>query len=200
MAKTLIIVESPAKVKTISKFLGRQYTVRSSVGHIRDLPKSQLGVDVENHFAPKYITIRGKGDLIKELKDAAKKSDKVLLATDPDREGEAISWHLSKILNIDEETDCRIAFNEITESGGQERHLSSEEAGHELGRCPAGQKGARPLGRIQPEPASVEKGQAGTVGRKGTVLSVEDHMRQRTRDTGVCGGRVLDHRRCVKAA
>ena len=116
MAKTLIIVESPAKVKTISKFLGRQYTVRSSVGHIRDLPKSQLGVDVENHFAPKYITIRGKGDLIKELKDAAKKSDKVLLATDPDREGEAISWHLSKILNIDEETDCRIAFNEITES------------------------------------------------------------------------------------
>ena len=101
MAKTLIIVESPAKVKTISKFLGRQYTVRSSVGHIRDLPKSQLGVDVENHFAPKYITIRGKGDLIKELKDAAKKSDKVLLATDPDREGEAISWHLSKILNID---------------------------------------------------------------------------------------------------
>ena len=116
MAKTLIIVESPAKVKTISKFLGRQYTVRSSVGHIRDLPKSQLGVDVENHFAPKYITIRGKGDLIKELKDAAKKSDKVLLATDPDREGEAISWHLSKILNIDEEADCRIAFNEITES------------------------------------------------------------------------------------
>jgi len=115
MAKTLIIVESPAKVKTISKFLGRQYTVRSSVGHIRDLPKSQIGVDVENKFSPKYITIRGKGDLIKELKDAAKKADKVLLATDPDREGEAISWHLSKILNI-EDQDCRISFNEITES------------------------------------------------------------------------------------
>ena len=111
MAKSLVIVESPAKAKTIEKFLGKShYTVKASVGHVRDLPKSQLGVDIE----PKYINIRGKGDVIKELKKEAKKAKKVYLATDPDREGEAISWHLSYILNIDEEEKCRIEFNEIT--------------------------------------------------------------------------------------
>ena len=104
MAKSLVIVESPAKAKTIEKFLGKShYTVKASVGHVRDLPKSQLGVDIENNFEPKYINIRGKGDVIKELKKEAKKAKKVYLATDPDREGEAISWHLSYILNIDEE-------------------------------------------------------------------------------------------------
>lgn len=115
MAKTLVIVESPAKAKTIEKFLGKShYTVKASVGHIRDLPKSTLGVDIENNFEPRYINIRGKGDLIKELKKEAKKSKKVYLATDPDREGEAISWHLSYILGIDENDKCRIEFNEIT--------------------------------------------------------------------------------------
>ena len=115
MAKSLVIVESPAKAKTIEKFLGKShYTVKASVGHVRDLPKSQLGVDIENNFEPKYINIRGKGDVIKELKKEAKKAIKVYLATDPDREGEAISWHLSYILNIDEEEKCRIEFNEIT--------------------------------------------------------------------------------------
>ena len=115
MAKSLVIVESPAKAKTIEKFLGKShYTVKASVGHVRDLPKSQLGVDIENNFEPKYINIRGKGDVIKELKKEAKKAKKVYLATDPDREGEAISWHLSYILNIDEEENCRIEFNEIT--------------------------------------------------------------------------------------
>ena len=115
MAKSLVIVESPAKAKTIEKFLGKShYTVKASVGHVRDLPKSQLGVDIENNFEPKYINIRGKGDVIKELKKEAKKAKKVYLATDPDREGEAISWHLSYILNIDEEEKCRIEFNEIT--------------------------------------------------------------------------------------
>lgn len=115
MAKALVIVESPAKAKTIEKFLGKSnYTVKASVGHVRDLPKSQLGVDIENNFEPKYINIRGKGDLIKELKKEAKKAKKVYLATDPDREGEAISWHLSYILNIDEKEECRIEFNEIT--------------------------------------------------------------------------------------
>ena len=115
MAKALVIVESPAKAKTIEKFLGKShYTVKASVGHVRDLPKSQLGVDIENNFEPKYINIRGKGDVIKELKKEAKKAKKVYLATDPDREGEAISWHLSYILNIDEEEKCRIEFNEIT--------------------------------------------------------------------------------------
>lgn len=110
----LVIVESPAKAKTISKFLGKNYTVKASVGHVRDLPKSKLGIDVENNFEPKYITIRGKGDIIKELKKEAKKADKVYLATDPDREGEAISWHLANILNLDANDNIRIEFNEIT--------------------------------------------------------------------------------------
>lgn len=120
MAKTLVIVESPTKSKTIEKFLGKNYTVKASMGHLRDLPKSTLGVtflpDEEhaNEFEPKYINIRGKGDLIKALKTEAKKADKVLLATDPDREGEAISWHLAFILGIDLTSACRIEFHEIT--------------------------------------------------------------------------------------
>ncbi len=120
MAKTLVIVESPTKSKTIEKFLGKNYTVKASMGHLRDLPKSTLGVtflpDEEhaNEFEPKYINIRGKGDLIKSLKAEAKKADKVLLATDPDREGEAISWHLAFILGIDPTSACRIEFHEIT--------------------------------------------------------------------------------------
>ena len=110
----LVIVESPAKAKTIGKYLGKNYTVEASMGHIRDLPKSQIGVDVENNFEPKYISIRGKGDLIKNLKKLAKKSDGVLLATDPDREGEAISWHLATLLGLDPKEKVRIEFNEIT--------------------------------------------------------------------------------------
>lgn len=114
MSKNLVIVESPTKSKTIEKFLGKNYTVKASMGHLRDLPKSTFGVDVDNDFAPKYINIRGKGDLIKELKNEAKKADKVFLATDPDREGEAISWHLAHILGIEENANCRIEFHEIT--------------------------------------------------------------------------------------
>ncbi|MDY6231858.1 type I DNA topoisomerase [Peptostreptococcus porci] len=115
MPKALVIVESPAKAKTIEKFLGKShYSVKASVGHIRDLPKSRLGIDIENNFEPEYINIRGKGDIIKELKKEAKKATKIYLATDPDREGEAISWHLSYILGIDADSDCRIEFNEIT--------------------------------------------------------------------------------------
>lgn len=119
VSKNLIIVESPAKAKTIEKFLGRRYTVKASMGHVRDLPKSQLGVDVEAGFEPKYITIRGKGDILKELRESAKKADKVFLATDPDREGEAISWHLSKVLNIAEDQPVRIEFHEITKDAIQ---------------------------------------------------------------------------------
>ena len=114
MTKNLVIVESPTKSKTIEKFLGKTYTVRASMGHLRDLPKSTFGVDIENNFEPKYINIRGKGDLIKELKSLAKKADKVFLATDPDREGEAISWHLANLLDIEPEKKCRIEFHEIT--------------------------------------------------------------------------------------
>lgn len=112
--KPLIIVESPAKAKTISRFLGSRYQVKASMGHVRDLPKSQFGVDVENNFEPRYITIRGKGSLVKELKDAAKKTDKVFLATDPDREGEAIAWHLGEALGIPPHEARRIEFHEIT--------------------------------------------------------------------------------------
>lgn len=114
MTKNLVIVESPTKSKTIEKFLGKTFTVKASMGHLRDLPKSTFGVDVEHDFEPKYINIRGKGDLIKELKSLAKKSDKVYLATDPDREGEAISWHLANILDLDQHENCRIEFHEIT--------------------------------------------------------------------------------------
>lgn len=110
----LVIVESPAKAKTIEKFLGKNYKVKASIGHIRDLPKSKLGVDIENNFEPNYITIRGKATIANELKKEAKKSDKVFLATDPDREGEAISWHLAYILGLSEDEQNRIAFNEIT--------------------------------------------------------------------------------------
>lgn len=116
MSKALVIVESPAKAKTIEKFLGKNYTVKASMGHLRDLPKSQFGVDINNDFAPKYINIRGKGDIIKSLKNAAKAADTVYLASDPDREGEAIAWHLSHILNIPEDKACRIEFNEITKT------------------------------------------------------------------------------------
>ena len=118
--KNLVIVESPAKAKTIEKYLGKEYMVRASMGHLRDLPKSQFGIDVEHDFAPKYINIRGKGDLIKALKKDAKNADKIYLASDPDREGEAIAWHLAYILGIDPADDCRIVFNEITKPAIQE--------------------------------------------------------------------------------
>lgn len=116
MANNLVIVESPAKANTIGKFLGKDYKIVASVGHVRDLPKSQIGVDIENDFEPKYITIRGKGDVISKLKKEAKAAKKIYLATDPDREGEAISWHLAKLLNIDDKEKCRITFNEITKN------------------------------------------------------------------------------------
>ncbi len=114
--KTLVIVESPSKAKTIGRYLGSNYKVVASVGHVRDLPKSKLGIDVEHDFEPQYISIRGKGELIKELKKEAKKASKIYLATDPDREGEAISWHLAYLLGIDPNSKCRIEFHEITKN------------------------------------------------------------------------------------
>ncbi|MFR7990766.1 MAG: type I DNA topoisomerase [Anaerovoracaceae bacterium] len=114
--KTLVIVESPSKAKTIGKYLGSHYKVVASVGHVRDLPKSKLGIDIDNDFEPQYISIRGKGEIIKELRKEAKKASKVYLATDPDREGEAISWHLAYLLGIDPDKPCRIVFNEITKN------------------------------------------------------------------------------------
>ena len=116
MPNYLVIVESPAKAATIKKFLGKNYEVLASNGHVRDLPKSQMGVDLENDFEPKYITIRGKGDLLAKLRKEVKKADKVYLATDPDREGEAISWHLFHALKLDPKKTSRITFNEITQA------------------------------------------------------------------------------------
>ncbi len=120
MADSLVIVESPAKAKTIGKYLGRKYIVKASMGHVRDLPKSQLGVDTENGFQPKYITIRGKGDVLKELRDAKKKVKRVYLAADPDREGEAIAYHLAHSLNMEVDEECRVVFNEITKQAVKE--------------------------------------------------------------------------------
>lgn len=120
MAKRLVIVESPTKAKTIAKMLGRNYKVMASVGHLRDLPKSTLGIDTDNHFEPKYITIRGKGPIVEELKRAAKKCDEVILATDPDREGEAISWHIAFLLKLDPESPIRVEFPEITKDAVKE--------------------------------------------------------------------------------
>ncbi|WP_010649333.1 type I DNA topoisomerase [Oceanobacillus massiliensis] len=120
MSDYLVIVESPAKAKTIERYLGKKYTVKASMGHIRDLPKSQMGVDVDDNYKPKYITIRGKGDVLKELRKSAKKAKKIYLAADPDREGEAIAWHLAHILNVDENSPCRVVFNEITKDAIKE--------------------------------------------------------------------------------
>src|ERR1022692_3854176 len=125
LTKSLIIVESPAKARTLKKFLGSRYQVLPSVGHVRDLPKSRLGVDVENHFKPTYVTIKGKGPVIKELRSAVKKASHVFLATDPDREGEAIAWHLAEVLKLAEPR--RIELHEITKSAVQEalKHAGS---------------------------------------------------------------------------
>lgn len=116
MSKYLVIVESPAKAKTIRKYLGNDYKIVASMGHVRDLPQSHLGVDVKNDFEPMYITMTGKSQLIKSLKEDAAKAEKVYLATDPDREGEAISWHLAHLLKLDGSSACRITFNEITQN------------------------------------------------------------------------------------
>ena len=127
MAKYLVIVESPAKVKTIKKFLGPNYEVAASNGHVRDLPKSQMGIDVENGYEPKYITIRGKGDILAKLRKEVKKAEKVYLATDPDREGEAISWHLFESLKLQDKKVYRIAFNEITKTAVKESLKNARE-------------------------------------------------------------------------
>ncbi|MCR5715782.1 MAG: type I DNA topoisomerase [Lachnospiraceae bacterium] len=132
MAKNLVIVESPAKVKTIKKYLGTNYEVMASQGHVRDLPKSQMGIDIEHDFEPKYITIRGKGDLLASLRKEARKADKIYLATDPDREGEAISWHLCTALNLDDQKVRRITFNEITKNAVKESLKNAREIDMDL--------------------------------------------------------------------
>ena len=148
----LVIVESPAKAKTIQKYLGKDFDVIASMGHIRDLPKSKFGVDIENHFEPKYVDMKGKEDVIKQLKSHAAKCDKIYLATDPDREGEAISWHIAQMLHLDMQDNNRVAFNEITKSGVQ-----------------AGMACIRPNCRLSAQSVSLEKSTAWSVCRKSAV-------------------------------
>ncbi len=149
MAKYLVIVESPAKVKTIKKFLGSNYEVLASNGHVRDLPKSQLGIDVEHDYEPKYITIRGKGDILAKLRKEVKKAEKVYLATDPDREGEAISWHLYIALKLADKKVYRITFNEITKNAVKGISEKCKRDQHESCRCTAGKKSTGQNGRLQ---------------------------------------------------
>ena len=132
MAKNLIIVESPAKSKTIKKFLGKNYEVVASNGHVRDMPKSQMGIDFDNDFEPHYITIRGKGELLAGLRKEVKKADRIFLATDPDREGEAISWHLCQALKLDPDKTSRITFNEITKNAVKQSIKQSREIDMDL--------------------------------------------------------------------
>lgn len=132
MADYLVIVESPAKAKTIERYLGKRYKVTASMGHVRDLPKSQMGVDVNNNYEPKYITIRGKGEILKELRKEAKKAKRVYLAADPDREGEAIAWHLAQALQMDLDSECRVVFNEITKDAVKESFKSPRKIDYHL--------------------------------------------------------------------
>src|SRR5690625_1365543 len=132
MSNYLVIVESPAKAKTIKRYLGKRYTVKASMGHVRDLPKSQMGVDVDNEYTPKYITIRGKGEVLKELKKEAKKATKIYLAADPDREGEAIAWRLAHALNVDQQSKCRVLFNEITKDAIKESFKNPRKIDYDL--------------------------------------------------------------------
>jgi len=159
MANHLVIVESPAKVKTIKKFLGSNYEVDASGGHVRDLPKSQLGFDPEHDYEPKYITIRGKGDVLAKLRKEVKKADKIYLATDPDREGEAISWHLMKALKLDELKNkqvYRISFNEITKNAVKASLKSPRDLDMNLVNA-ADQTYVRPYGWIPYQSASLGK-------------------------------------------
>ena len=155
--KNLVIVESPAKAKTIGKYLGRSYTVKASMGHLRDLPKSKLGIDIEHDFEPDYKPIRGKEALIRELKEAAKESDTVYLATDPDREGEAISWHLKYLLDLNDQKARRVTFNEITKNVVQESIRARARSTEPRGRA-AGAPRARPHRGLRAAPAPLEKG------------------------------------------
>ena len=194
MAKYLVIVESPAKVKTVKKFLGSNYEVAASNGHVRDLPKSQLGIDIENDYEPKYITIRGKGELLASLRKEAKKADKVYLATDPDREGEAISWHLATALKLDEKKMRRITFNEITKSAVKESIKHARDIDMNL---VDEQQTRRILDRMVGYRISPEKDQTWTECRSGTVRCAADYSGQRGRNQCIYSGRILVTGCCI---
>ena len=164
--KHLVIVESPAKAKTIGKYLGPDYQVTACMGHLRDLPKSTLGVDIEHDFEPEYKPIRGKEELIRQLKKDAAASDTVYLATDPDREGEAISWHLQHLLNLPDDKTRRVTFNEITRKVVREHRPSPRHRSGSGGR-PAGPPCAGSRGGLSDLPGDVEEDPPGPVRRTG---------------------------------
>ncbi len=198
----LVIVESPAKAKTIKKYLGSDYEVVASMGHVRDLPKARLSVDIKNGFAPKYDIIKGKEKLVKELKSLAEQSDNIYLATDPDREGEAISWHLAYILGLPEDYCNRVEFNEITKTGVQNgmsnpREINPQRDQHRPRKRSAGEKDTRPSCRLQAQSVHLSENPQRSLGRQSPVRRAEDHRRQRERDPQVQARGILVDRREV---
>lgn len=171
--KDLVIVESPAKAHTIEKYLGRKYRVIASKGHIRDLPKSQMGVDIDHDYQPKYISIRGKGDTIKELKAEAKKANKVYLASDPDREGEAIAWHVAHVLGLDEKEANRVTFNEVTKDAVKDAFNHARTIDMDTVNAQQARRVLGPLGRLLFVADSLVQGQEGAVSRPGAVSCLE---------------------------
>ena len=153
-----MIVESPKKAKSINKFLGSAFVVKASMGHVRDLPKRKLGIDVEHGYAPDYEIMAAKKETVGELKREAAKADMVYLATDPDREGEAIAWHLQKALGLPDERVRRVTFHEITERAVKEAFQPRRPDRHGQGQCPAGAAVPRPLRRLPAQPAALEQG------------------------------------------
>ena len=192
MAKALVIVESPAKAKTINKYLGRDFKVIASMGHVRDLPKSKLGVDVDADFVPDYVVLPDRAKVIKELKDAAKTADRVFVATDPDREGEAIGWHLVEELGAaDKKKVQRLMFNEITKKAILEAVKQPVRDRHAHGRRAAGAPCARSARRLQDQPDPLGQGPSRTERRPRAVGRVEADLRSRTRHRSVHRRRVL---------
>ena len=184
-AYKLVIVESPAKARTISKFLGRNYKVEASQGHVRDLPKSQLGVDVEHDFEPKYITIRGRGEVLERIRKEAKGAKSIILATDPDREGEAIAWHLAQELGLDVNDDIRVTFDEITKKEVTKKIAEPTKIDINLVNA---QQASRVLDRIVGYKLSQKRSERGTC----SECRHQNGSRPRKRDKSVRSQRVLE--------
>ena len=165
--KDLVIVESPAKARTVARFLGDKYVVKASMGHVRDLPRKTMGVDIEKDFEPTYEQVRGRESVIREIKKAAKDAESVYLATDPDREGEAISWHMVEAVGLPQDSSAlkRVVFHEITRPAIEEAFNDPRQIDMQLVNAPAGQENPGPYRRIQTQPSLVEQGPKRSLGR-----------------------------------
>ena len=191
MSEMLVIVESPAKAKTIGKFLGSKYKIVASNGHVRALPKSQLGVDVEHDFEPKYITLRGRGEVLDNIRREAKAAKKIYLATDPDMEGEAISWHLAHILKMDANSPCRIVFNEITSNTVKKSVKEPRAINMDL----VDAQQARQAGGLQDKSDTLGKGAQRPFRRPRAVGGCKHHLRQGTGNKRLRSGGILEYHR-----